>query len=383
LVELYNLLPLLWGRSLAVLRILLAGACILGLVATPGAPASGVLLIAIAFLSYAFVALFWKGRGQLGPPLLALILDTIFFLLCVTYSTGHGFWVSSFFYFYLLLTAALFHTWREVLMEAGVCLVYFYVVRPQHSELMWPIVLVMGLFACVVTFHQRALAARLTGAAEQAVLFRAEAEHAREAERQRIAADFHDGPLQSFISFQMRLEVVKKMLQRDLQAGLQELGQLQEICKSQVAEFRSFVKSMRPVQYGETIGAAFRRLSDDFQNDSTIPVSLVMPDSVARLEMSDKKELVPLVREALHNIQKHSRATRVSISVAKRGSDLQIEIVDDGEGFPFGGAFTLEELERLHLGPVSIQRRIRNLNGGLTVESRPGRGATLKVDVPA
>ena len=49
------------------------------------------------------------------------------------------------------------------------------------------------------------------------VIIRSQAEGAREAERQRIAADFHDGPLQSFISFQMRLEVIKKLLARDVE----------------------------------------------------------------------------------------------------------------------------------------------------------------------
>ena len=56
---------------------------------------------------------------------------------------------------------------------------------------------------------------------------------------------------------------------------------------------------------------------------------------------------------------------------------------DNGNGFPFSGTYTLEELDMLRLGPVSIRRRVRALGGDLTLDSRPGQGAALKVRVTA
>ena len=67
---------------------------------------------------------------------------------------------------------------------------------------------------------------------------------------------------------------------------------------------------------------------------------------------------------------------------ARIAGGIEISIDDDGSGFPFSGAFSLEELEALHLGPVSIKRRVGELGGDLTVESRPGRGASLRIRVP-
>ena len=52
------------------------------------------------------------------------------------------------------------------------------------------------------------------------------------------------------------------------------------------------------------------------------------------------------------------------------------------EGFNFAGSYSLEELELLHLGPESLKRRVRSLNADLLLESRPGRGASLKVRIP-
>jgi signal transduction histidine kinase len=56
---------------------------------------------------------------------------------------------------------------------------------------------------------------------------------------------------------------------------------------------------------------------------------------------------------------------------------------DDGSGFNFSGSFTLDELDLLRLGPQSIKRRVRSLGGDLTIESRPGHGASLKFRFPA
>jgi signal transduction histidine kinase len=55
---------------------------------------------------------------------------------------------------------------------------------------------------------------------------------------------------------------------------------------------------------------------------------------------------------------------------------------DNGHGFTFAGTYSLEELELLRLGPNSLKRRARTLNADMQLESRPGRGAGLKVRVP-
>jgi len=55
---------------------------------------------------------------------------------------------------------------------------------------------------------------------------------------------------------------------------------------------------------------------------------------------------------------------------------------DNGSGFPFRGSFTLEELDLLRMGPASIKRRVRMLNGEMAVDSRPGEGVKITLRVP-
>ncbi len=93
-------------------------------------------------------------------------------------------------------------------------------------------------------------------------------------------------------------------------------------------------------------------------------------------------EVLQMLRESLHNVQKHAGATRVALSLEKTDKGLEISVDDNGHGFPFAGSYTLEELELLRLGPASLKRRARSLNAELLLESRPGRGASLKYRIP-
>jgi signal transduction histidine kinase len=78
-------------------------------------------------------------------------------------------------------------------------------------------------------------------------------------------------------------------------------------------------------------------------------------------------------------VQKHSSATRVAVSIAKSDTVLEILVEDNGNGFPFSGRYTLDELELLRLGPMSIKRRVRTLGGDMVLDSKPGQGAGLKI----
>jgi two-component system sensor histidine kinase DegS len=214
------------------------------------------------------------------------------------------------------------------------------------------------------------------------VIIRSQAQGAREAERQRMAHDFHDGPLQSFISFQMRLEIIKKLLARDVDAAATELWQLQDLCRSQVGELRGFVRSMRPAEEGVSLSASLSRMVEQFQRETGISATFSAGDFHDPAETEVSLELLQIVRETLNNIHKHSGASRLAVSISKREQRLEISAEDNGGGFPFSGTFNLEELELLRLGPVSIKRRVRMLGGEMQIESKPGQGASLQIRIP-
>jgi signal transduction histidine kinase len=373
------MLPTSWRRLLSLIRIVLGMSCLtIQLISSSFAITDTVILFA-GYTVYGCVTLFWRSLEESGYPTLALILDFVFFFLSATSSAPYSYWISSVFYAYVMIVAVMLHNWWKAVGIAIGAVALLYFVPTLHSEVLRPGLISAGILGCVLAIQREYLEERLSNASRQTVLYRYDAEKAREAERQRIAADFHDGPLQSFISFQMRLEIIRKLLLRDQAAGTEELHQLQELCKTQVNELRSFVRSMRPVDVEGSLNATLRRVVEQFQKDSGIPATFVSAEFLEPSEPEISLELLQIVREALYNVQKHSAASRVAVSIAKSNNALEISVEDNGAGFPFSGKYTLDELELLRLGPMSIKRRVRTLGGDLTLDSKPGQGAGLKI----
>ncbi|MFO0365247.1 MAG: sensor histidine kinase [Acidobacteriota bacterium] len=367
-----------WTRSFALLRLILALLCLV--LALPG-PGRWIGLWA-AFAGYAALLLLWR-RMDGRMPGFRLLVDTTFLLLCAALPLPYASAATALFYLFVLLAAALLHPLRDVVTVAALTIGFFQLVRPAEMVAFPPVLLLAGIAVAVMALQKKALQERLAATARQAVLSRSEVEHAREDERQRMAADFHDGPLQSFVGLQMRLEVVRKLLERDPNLAREEIIQLQELLKTQAAELRTFVRSMRPVEVdGAGLVPSLRKLVEGFSKESGILASFVGGNTRVSPDSQTSLEILQVVREALHNVQKHSKASRVTVGVGREGQALELSIEDDGTGFPFSGAYTLEELELLRLGPVSIRRRLRNLGGEMLLDSQPGKGASLKIRVP-
>ncbi len=373
--------PWTWRRSLALARGLLAVTC-LALAVLTQRRLHAVLLLAALFALYSLPAFFWRRLERAGLSLLLLCVDTVFFFLCANYSPASATWLVALFYLFLLLHAAVLHSWREVILVSAVSAAFLFLAGPPTAFPVSGSILVGSIIAAVLSLQRRTLEEHLDQSFHQSVLFRAEAERARETERQRIAADFHDGPLQSFMSFQMRLEVVRRQFQRDAEKGMAELVNLQEFCRAQVGELRAYIRGMRPIEVDAGLNASVRRLIESFQKDTGISTSFLAGDFKDPSDSEVCLEVLQVIREGLHNVHKHSRASRVAVSLQRADGQLEISIDDDGTGFAFAGAYSLDELDLLRAGPGSIKRRVRSLNGQLTLDSNPGRGAALRIRIP-
>jgi len=292
--------------------------------------------------------------------------------------------LSSALYLHLLLATMFFHSWWDTWIVAAVSSGFLAAVHTQRTAALLPVVVWLSLLAAVGSLYKSRREKAFTESARQAREFREQAEQARDAERRKLAGDFHDGPLQAFTSLQLRLEVLRKIMERKPQAAGEELRSLQELARSQTAEMRAFLRGIRPVEVGQAgLVASLRQVVAEFQKHSGIAVTFRSLGSPVSESTQTSAELVQIVREALNNVQKHSKATRVAVTVQGGQNRLEISVEDNGVGFSFSGAYNQDELELLRLGPSSIQTRVRSLGGELVVESRPQRGASITVRVPA
>lgn len=373
------MLPHSWRRFLAIVRLILAVSCLtIQLVAFNFALTDAVAMFA-AYIVYATATVLWRGLEDSRFSMFALAIDFLFFLLAADAPVSYGPWIAAVFYGYLLISAVVLHEWKKALGIGVISVAGVYFTAALQGSTLFPVLIGGGIIACALAIERDHLQEHLSQVSRQSVLYRYDAEKAREAERQRIAADFHDGPLQSFIAFHMRLELIRKLLSRDKNAAAEELTQLQEICKTQVNDLRAFVRSMRPIDVGGSLNATLRRVVEQFQKDSGIAATFVSGEFVEPAEPEISLELLQIVREALYNIQKHSKASRVAVSVQKTDRSLEITVEDNGSGFPFSGKYSLDELESLRLGPNSIKRRARTLGAEMLLDSKPGQGAGLLI----
>jgi signal transduction histidine kinase len=204
-----------------------------------------------------------------------------------------------------------------------------------------------------------------------------------EAERSRISRDLHDGILQTLLSIEIQLDVLRRKVTtqpEQLEAGLTSL---QQTVKNEGGELRHLVTDLRPlrVQSADLVDL-MRGFAERFRNESALALDLLV-DSVD-LQAPDRvcREIFQIYREALNNIKKHAKASHVVVKLSQDDSRLSLVVDDNGEGFSFAGRFTGDELDRLRLGPISIKERTRTVGGVLTVESNPGHGARLTIEVP-
>ncbi len=204
-----------------------------------------------------------------------------------------------------------------------------------------------------------------------------------EGERSRISRDLHDGILQTLLSIEIQLDVLRRRITGSPEHTASGLANLQQTVKNESAELRHMVTDLRPlrVQSADLIDL-MRGFAERYRNESALALDVLI-DSV-ELHAPDRvcREIFQIYREALNNIKKHAKASHVVVKLSQDDSRLVLVVDDNGEGFSFAGRFTGDELDRLRLGPISIKERTRTVGGVLTVESNPGHGARLTIEVP-
>lgn len=204
-----------------------------------------------------------------------------------------------------------------------------------------------------------------------------------EAERSRISRDLHDGILQTLLSLKIQLNVMRGKLPESSNGLGTELTNLQKMIQEESDELRRMVTEMRPLRVES---ADMRELmfgfAERFRSEQDLAIDLFVEDRNLRLPDRVCRELFQIYRESIHNVKKHAHASHVVVKLGQDEAKVFLVIDDNGRGFSFSGTYSSEELDKLRLGPISIKERTRGVGGTLTVESNPGHGARLTVEIP-
>jgi signal transduction histidine kinase len=204
-----------------------------------------------------------------------------------------------------------------------------------------------------------------------------------ESERSRISRDLHDGILQTLLSLKIQLDVLRRKLPTKPEQACADLVNLQTTVQAESDELRRMVTEMRPLRVES---ADMRELmygfAERFRSENGMDIDLFIEDRDLRIPDRLCREIFQIYREALHNVKKHAKASHVVVKLEQDEAKVFLCVDDNGEGFSFSGRYRSEELDQLRLGPISIKERTRGVGGTLTVESNPGHGARLTVEIP-
>lgn len=214
-------------------------------------------------------------------------------------------------------------------------------------------------------------------------LFRRLRTHAGAIERARVARELHDTSVQSLISIEMQVDVLRRRCTNGNSNLGSELQRIQELLREQVLHLRELMQSLRAIDVGPHQFLDFvSELVERFGRDTGVEAHFTSDLADISLPGPVCRELVRVVQEGLVNVRKHSGAHSVRVSFQSANGSWRLVINDDGKGFPFAGRQSLNELDQLRRGPVIIKQRVRALGGDMVLVSTPGEGSTLEITVP-
>jgi signal transduction histidine kinase len=198
---------------------------------------------------------------------------------------------------------------------------------------------------------------------------------AQELERARLARELHDETGQALTSILLGLKSLEDSVDSDkAQAAV---GALRELVVSTLQDVRRLAVELRPSALDDFgLVPALERLVTTLREQSDLVVDLEARLGDERLPAEAETALYRIVQEALTNVVKHAEASRVSISLVRKGGSAVVVVEDDGHGFE------PDATRAEALGLVGMRERVGLVGGRLTVESTRGSGTTLVAVVP-
>jgi len=201
-------------------------------------------------------------------------------------------------------------------------------------------------------------------------------------ERTRIACEIHDGLVQSLAGVNFKLDLCQQLVRKNPKASLATIKESKAQLKLAIQEARQVIFNLRPLHYDKMeLIPALKNYLKSYETKSRIKADFSITGDEQILFPRTKIFLFRIIQEGLSNVQKHAKASRVSIQLEIDLEMLRVTIVDDGIGFDMD--HVLRDPEKWdHFGIKGILERARLVGGEGHITSKKGRGTKIVVEVP-
>lgn len=223
-------------------------------------------------------------------------------------------------------------------------------------------------------------AARVALAVENVRLHEEQLEVGVVEERNRLARELHDSVTQTLFTSVLLSETGLTLLgvAGEEKEAVSQLRRSQELARQALEEMRSMILELRPPELDvDGLVAAVRKHVDVLRRVHRVPIRLSVTGD-RRLRPRTEREVFRIVQEALSNALRHAHPENVSVRIEIAPGKLVVVVDDDGAGFDPSAP----GLRARHLGLTSMEERATALGGAVIVESAPGRGTSIRAEVP-
>jgi signal transduction histidine kinase len=202
--------------------------------------------------------------------------------------------------------------------------------------------------------------------------------------RKKLARDLHDGPTQSVAAMAMRINIVRRMVEKDSRGAVDELTKIEDLAHRTTKEIRHMLFTLRPlILESQGLGAALKAMADKMRETYSQNVVISVDEPTAeKMEMGKQGVVFYIIEEAVNNARKHANAANIWVRLRpfQEGAAL-LEIEDDGMGFDVE-AVNKGYDKRSSLGMVNLRERTELVSGLLNIQSALGKGTKVSVYIP-
>lgn len=206
---------------------------------------------------------------------------------------------------------------------------------------------------------------------------------AQETERARISRELHDGVGQQLTAMKYILETIRSAAKNnDKDKLIERIDESREFATQIIEELRSISLDLRPTMLDDLgLVPTLEWLARQYTARQEIPVELSCDLGKANLASEVSTVIYRIIQEALGNIGKHAKASKVSVALTSRAKDLHVEIEDDGVGFDTESLPSMQAADGCS-GVLNMKERARFLGGDFRIESTPKIGTKVFVRIP-
>lgn len=205
---------------------------------------------------------------------------------------------------------------------------------------------------------------------------------AQEEERKRIARELHDETGQLLTALAVGLGGVEQTLTQDPVRARDQIAELKNMTMHAIDGLRQFVADLRPAVLDDMgLVAALRWFAERYAERTGLRIEFHVSGAKHRLAAQVETVLFRIAQEGLNNVGRHARATHARVQLEFTDALIRLIVEDDGCGFVVAHVLGAQPHRRAW-GLLGIQERIELVGGRFKVESAPGRGTRLLVEVP-